>query len=184
MTISIESLDLPYHSYQLYDVTFIDDTIETLVTDTPCIMKTWISHIQRLHCCGLNNLIVGLDVEWRPTRNRSNTTNPAANLQLCVGRNCLIFQLIFAPYIPQSPSPFLSDDDYTLWGLGFTKMKLHGAGLVKLARKVLWKEFEKPKRVTLSNCYDDWLSDDQIQYACVDAFISYKIRRRLMAGNW
>ncbi|GFZ12913.1 early nodulin-like protein 2 [Actinidia rufa] len=107
--------------------------------------------------------------------------------------------------LPTFPSPSGTSSPTMitpLWGLGFTKMwavwigsvqshrssvsisrKLHGAGLVNLARKVLWKEFEKSRRVTLSNCYDDWLSDDQIQYACVDAFISYKIRRCLMAGN-
>ncbi|KAH7842933.1 hypothetical protein Vadar_010836 [Vaccinium darrowii] len=210
MTITIRSFDLPYQSYQLYDVTFFDDTIKTLVTTTPCIVDTWISDIQHLHHRRLHNLIVGLDVEWRPNNNNS-TNNPAATLQLCVGRNCLVFQLIFAPEMPKSLVDFLADPDFTFVGvridgdvgklkddyglevrrtvdLGWLaarelgKRQLRNAGLVNLAREVIGKEFAKPRSVTLSN-WDDWLSEDQIQYACVDAFVSFEIGRCLNAAD-
>ncbi|XP_058209630.1 3'-5' exonuclease-like [Rhododendron vialii] len=213
MTISIQSFHLTYHSYQLYDVNFFDDTVKTLVTDTPCIVDTWISDIERLHHHRLNNLIVGLDIEWRPNFNNNyNSTNPAALLQLCVGRNCLIFQLIFAPHMPQSLVNFLADEDYTFVGVGIEKdvdklredhglevrntvdlgwlaarelrnRQLHNAGLVTLAREVLGKQFVKPRNVTLSDWNDDWLSEDQIQYACVDAFVSFEIGRSLDAAS-
>uniref|UniRef100_A0A5B7BMQ8 Putative Werner Syndrome-like exonuclease n=1 Tax=Davidia involucrata TaxID=16924 RepID=A0A5B7BMQ8_DAVIN len=206
MTISIRDFGLPYQSYRLYDVNFFDDTIKTLVTDTPCIVDTWISDMERLHNHRLHKLIVGLDIEWH------HGPNPAATLQLCIGRNCLIFQLIFAPEIPQSLRDFLTDNDYTFVGVGIDKdvQKLYddygldvsntvdlgylaaselgqkwlrSVGLVRLAREVLGKDFEKPKWVTLSDWDDDWLSLDQIQYACVDAFVSFEIGRCLNAGN-
>ncbi|KAI8558574.1 hypothetical protein RHMOL_Rhmol04G0105500 [Rhododendron molle] len=61
--------------------------------------------------------------------------------------------------------------------------QLRNAGLVKLAREVLGKEFVKPRRVTLSDWDDDWLSREQIQYACVDAFVSFEIGRCLDAAD-
>ncbi|KAK2975802.1 hypothetical protein RJ640_022762 [Escallonia rubra] len=210
MAITIRDLGLPYNSYRLYDVTFFDDTIKTLVTDTPCIVDTWISDIQVLHQQKLHRLIVGLDVEWRPNTG-PNINNPLATLQLCVGRNCLIFQLLFAPRIPQSLIDFLADQDYTFVGVGIErdvdKLRserglevakavdlrdlaadeygldhLRCAGLVGLAARVLGKEFVKPKWVTMSDWDDDWLSLDQIQYACVDAYVSFEIGRSLNAG--
>ncbi|KAA8526363.1 hypothetical protein F0562_008434 [Nyssa sinensis] len=186
MTIGIQKFDLPYFSLALYDVTFFGDTIKTLVTATPSIVDTWISDMERLHSARLHKLIVGLDIEWRPG------PNPAATLQLCVGRNCLIFQLIVAPEIPQSLRNFLMDDDYTFVGVGIDKdvQKLQddygldvsntvdlcylaasklgenwlgSAGLARLAGEVLGKNFEKPRWVTLSDWDDAWLSHDQIQ---------------------
>ncbi|KAG5551937.1 hypothetical protein RHGRI_010142 [Rhododendron griersonianum] len=208
MTISIHSFHLPYHSYKLYDVTFFDDTIKTLVTHTPCIVGTWISDIEHLNRRRLRDLVVGLDVEWRPNSN----TNPAATLQLCVGLNCLIFHLIFAPRMPKSLVNFLADEDYTFVGIGIEKdvhklredyglkvrnwvdlrwlaarelrdRQLRNVGLVKLAREVLGKEFVKPRHVTLSDWDDVWLSREQIQYACVDAFVSFEIGRCLDADD-
>lgn len=39
--------------------------------------------------------------------------------------------------------------------------------------------FEKPKRVTMSGWNNLKLIDKQVQYACVDAFVSFEIGRRL-----
>lgn len=210
MTITIKSFELPYHSYALYDVTFFDDTIKTLVTHTPCLVDTWISDIEHLHHHRLHRLTVGLDIEWLPNFYRNQVPNPPATLQLCVGRNCLIFQLLFAPEIPQSLKNFLLDADYTFVGVEINRdveklrdsyglevqntVDLRGLaadwtgkdwirsrGLVNIAKEVLGKDFEKPKNVTVSHWDDDWLSLDQIQYACVDAFVSFEIGKKLKA---
>ncbi|XP_059659819.1 3'-5' exonuclease-like [Cornus florida] len=209
MSISIRSFGLTYYSYELYDVTFFDDTIKTLVTNTTCIVDTWISDIKRLHHHRLHKLVVGLDVEWRPVPRQE---SPVATLQLCVGHNCLIFQILIAPEIPKSLVEFLSNDDFTFVGvkveddaqklffdyglrvsrpvdirsLAVTALNdpgLRNAGLVRLAKDVLGKSFEKPKSVSRSNWDDDWLSEDQIQYACVDAFVSFETGRCLKAAN-
>ncbi|XP_059659821.1 uncharacterized protein LOC132306455 isoform X2 [Cornus florida] len=201
MSISIRSFELNYSSYQIYDVTFFNDTIKTLVTDTACIVDTWISDMKRLH----RRIVVGLDVEWR---NVPGQESAVATLQLCVGRNCLIFQILIAPEIPKSLVEFLSNNYYTFvgvkveddaqklfnkYGLKVSKTVdlrslavrtlndngLRNAGLVRLAKDFLGKSFEKPKSVSRSNWDDDWLSEDQIQYACVDAFVSFEIGRCL-----
>ncbi|KAL9240039.1 hypothetical protein vseg_014302 [Gypsophila vaccaria] len=53
-------------------------------------------------------------------------------------------------------------------------------GLKELARVVMGVEVAKPKSVTMSRWDSGWLSYSQIQYACVDAFLSYEIGAQLL----
>ncbi|KAL3637095.1 hypothetical protein CASFOL_019394 [Castilleja foliolosa] len=59
---------------------------------------------------------------------------------------------------------------------------LKNAGLKTLARTVLGREVEKPNAVTMSGWDNRWLTPDQVQYACVDAFVSFEIGRILNAS--
>ncbi|KAH7556843.1 hypothetical protein ACOSP7_026115 [Xanthoceras sorbifolium] len=212
MSISIFDHDLPYDSHNIYDVTFYDDQILTVVTHTPSVVDTWISDIERIHRRRLHRLVVGFDVEWRPNFNR-NQDNPVALLQLCVGRRCLIFQLIHAPGIPRSLVNFLSHQSYTFVGVGIDKdvekleedynlsventvdlrglaaealemVSLRNAGLKSLAREVLGLEISKPRAITMSRWDHRWLNAAQIQYACLDAFVSFEIGRTLNAASY
>uniref|UniRef100_A0A6N2NEP6 3'-5' exonuclease domain-containing protein n=1 Tax=Salix viminalis TaxID=40686 RepID=A0A6N2NEP6_SALVM len=63
---------------------------------------------------------------------------------------------------------------------GFEKWKK--SGIKGLEREVLGKGVEKPKRITLSRWDNAWLSDAQVQYACLDAFLSWKIGESLLAA--
>ncbi|GMH18657.1 hypothetical protein Nepgr_020498 [Nepenthes gracilis] len=150
-----------------------------------------------------------LDVEWR-SNFRWGYCNPVATLQLCVGRICLIYQLIHTPYIPRSLVESLGNENYMFVGVEISGdvEKLLGdydltvsntvdlaclaadrrglrrnAGLKELAREVLGFEVEKPMQVTRSTWDDVCLSCEQIQYACVDAFVSFEIGRRLGASG-
>ncbi|KAK9290236.1 hypothetical protein L1049_008403 [Liquidambar formosana] len=174
------------------------------------MVDSWISEIETIHRRRLHRLIVGLDVEWRPSFSR--IRNPVATLQLCVGRRCLIFQLLYAPFIPQSLEDFLTDSDYTFVGVGidadvnkllndhdlevsntvdlrglaakaFDRGDFGNAGLKYLTREVLGKEIGKPRNVTLSKWDEAWLSRDQVAYACLDAFLSFEIGRTLNASE-
>ncbi|CAK7339911.1 unnamed protein product [Dovyalis caffra] len=156
-------------------------------------------------------LLVGLDIEWRPNRMR-HIENPVATIQLSTGKDCLIFQPLHCPTgIPQSLYDFLSNKTYTFVGVGigsdveklvedyelsvgnavdlrglvaekFGAVEWKNAGLKRLVKEVLGKEFEKPKRVTLSRWDNEWLTAAQVQYACIDAFLSYKIGESLYAA--
>ncbi|KAJ6316876.1 hypothetical protein OIU78_020042 [Salix suchowensis] len=156
-------------------------------------------------------LIVGLDIEWRPNMGRR-FDNPVATLQLTAGNDCLIFQLLYCPTgIPQSLYAFLSDTTYTFVGVGIENdakklmddhglrvgnavdlrglaaeklgdLKWKNSGIKGLAREVLGKGVEKPKRITLSRWDNGWLSAAQVQYACLDAFLSWKIGESLLAA--
>ncbi|KAI3508291.1 hypothetical protein L1887_23297 [Cichorium endivia] len=211
MTMSIVDHELPVDTHNLYDVTFFEDTISTIVTNTPSYVDTWISDIERIHRSRLNSLVVGLDVEWRPNRSR-NFENPVATLQLCVGRSCLIFQILHSPSIPSSLRNFFSNPSYTFAGVGIDNdlekltedynlvaaktadvralaaekygvRELKNSGLKELTRRVLGKEMSKPKAITMSRWDTQWLSSAQVQYACIDAFLSFEIARVLISGN-
>ncbi|XP_057489516.1 3'-5' exonuclease-like [Actinidia eriantha] len=210
MSLSIEDYELPYDTHNLYDVNFFSDKIHTLVTHTPSYVDGWISEIEAIHRRRLRSLIVGLDVEWRP--NNRHHDNPVATLQLCVGRRCLIFQLIYAPFIPQSLAQFLTNPLYTFVGVGvdsdvekltddyglsvattvdlrslaaaeYGVRELRNAGLKILAMQVLGKEVVKPRWITMSRWDNEYLSASQVQYACVDAFLSFEIGRCLNAAG-
>lgn len=198
-------------THELFRVAFHDDCIETLVTHVPHMVDSWIGDIEHIHRHRLHKLIVGLDIEWRP--NNARYTNPVAILQLCVGRRCLIFQLLYAPEIPTSLIDFLGDTDYTFVGVGIqadsqkllndhnlrvgnvvdlavlaarvlNTRELRNAGIKRLAREVLGREVEKPKHVARSRWDTDWLSDAQVHYACVDAFVSFEVGRSLNASAY
>lgn len=55
-----------------------------------------------------------------------------------------------------------------------------GMGLKELTRILMDVEVNKPKSVTLSRWDSEWLSYAQIQYACVDAFLSFEIGKTLL----
>ncbi|KAL6997685.1 exodeoxyribonuclease I [Sarracenia purpurea var. burkii] len=212
MNASITDYQVPDGTHDLYDVYLFNDRIQTLVTDTPALVESWISDIESFHSRRLHRLIVGLDVEWRPNYGR-HRDNPVATLQLCVGRRCLIFQLIYAPFIPSSLVEFLDNPMYTFVGVGIdsdaVKLEndyglwvgttvelgplaaqeygisaLRSAGLKELARQVLGKEIEKPRDIAMSRWDNERLYPAQVLYACIDAFISFEIGRCLdAAGN-
>ncbi|KAL6525592.1 hypothetical protein OROHE_015899 [Orobanche hederae] len=213
MAIEITNHDLPYDTHNTYDVFFFGDTVLTTVTTDSDTVSSWISDIRFIHRFRLHNLIVGLDVEWRPSY--SSYQNPVATLQICVGRRCLIYQIIHNDgCIPESLADFLSDDDFTFVGVGvdsdleklysgygiggdartvdlrqlaaarYGQNYLKNVGIQELASLVLEKEVDKPRYVTMSRWDDRWLSDDQVKYACVDAFVSFEIGRILNASRF
>lgn len=206
MAMCIVDHQLRSNTHKTYDVHFFGDSIHTTVTYDPDIVSQWISDLEP------DNRIVGLDVEWRPCFNR-NTQNPAATLQLCVGRRCLIFQLIHAPTVPSSLVGFLSNPNYTFVGVGikfdlgkiekdygfgmdakivdlrslaaqvYDRVELKNSGVKGLTKVVLEKEVNKPRRVTMSRWDKQWLKPDQVQYACLDAFVCYEMGRILNASG-
>jgi ribonuclease D len=164
-------------------------------------MYRWVYH----------KLIVGLDVEWRPSY--SPVQNPTALLQLCVGRRCLIFQLLHADYIPDDLEDFLADPGFRFVGVGvqgdanrldndhrlrvantvdlrglaadgMQMRRLRQAGLKGIASAVMGVNIEKPRNVTMGQWDAYELSEEQIQYACIDAFVSFEVGRKLLTGDY
>ncbi|XP_022633688.1 uncharacterized protein LOC106754493 isoform X1 [Vigna radiata var. radiata] len=203
-TISVVDHCLPYKTHNLYDVTFETHIIYTLLTSDPSLVHSWISTNVHSRQTGL---MVGLDIEWRPNTQR-NVQNPVATLQLCFDQHCLVFQILHSPSIPPSLVSFLSDPNVTFFGVGIEDdakkllgdfnlrvlnirdlrslaaeklrdTKLNRAGIKSLGLRVLGLEVEKPKRITRSWWDNPRLTPQQVQYAVVDAFLSYEIGRSL-----
>ncbi|KAK3218049.1 hypothetical protein Dsin_012019 [Dipteronia sinensis] len=172
------------------------------------MVESWISEIKLIHRRRLCRLIVDLDIEHQPDFNYKNE-HPVATLQLCVRQRFLIFQIIHAPDIPQCLEDFLSNNKYSFMSVKvedaeklendyilsvgnaidlrtlaaeqvqMNMMELKQSGLKGLSERVLGKKLEKPKQIQLSNWDDRKLSCDQVQYACLDSFVSFEIARTL-----
>jgi ribonuclease D len=187
------------------EVTFGDNVIAATVTSSGDDVEAWLAEVR----AAPSNL-VGLDVEWRPCRRADE--NPVATLQLCVGRRCLIFQLLHADRVPRALVQFLGDrgvrfvgvgvgadaerlsDDHELVvanavdlrGLaaeGMGRPELRQAGLRAIVAAVMGVNLVKPQRVTMSRWDASCLSYEQIRYACIDAFVSFEVGRRLLVGE-
>ncbi|KAB1222805.1 Werner Syndrome-like exonuclease [Morella rubra] len=194
---------LPCTTHSYYDLSSDSYQIRIHLTHSPAVVHYWRNDIYRIRRSRLNCLIVGLDIEWRPTYIRV-VKRPVATLQLCVGHRCLIFQIIHAPYIPGSLFRFIGNGKFTFTGVGIKDdakkllddhglevanvidlrvlaekklgtRELRNAGLKKLAFAVLVKEIEKLKRVTMSRWDNPWPTPAQVQYACVNAFCLWRL---------
>lgn len=62
----------------------------------------------------------------------------------------------------------------------FGDRALRGSGLKTLSLRVLGLELEKPQRISRSRWDNLWLNAQQVQYACLDAFVSYEVGRCLI----
>ncbi|MCL7035896.1 hypothetical protein MKW94_009871 [Papaver nudicaule] len=161
----------------------------------------------------IKHFVVGFDVKWRPNFG-DDDDHPIATLTLCVFRKCLIFQIMRAEKIPRSLQEFLQDENLRFVGVGIEKAalklereyntrvgktvdlgdsaadnygnkELKTLGLMGLAKVVLMmKEIEIPENVTSSNWDQKFLTREQIQCACVDAYVAFQIGEDLHPGVW
>lgn len=188
-----------------YSVILAGKTIETTLTDKAAIADEWVREILSIHAG--KPMVVGLDIEWRPHPIRS-MSNKSATLQLCIDDKCLILQLFYMDEIPESLKSFLADSNFTFVGIevgdDIAKLKneygldcsrsadirdlamqrwpgrFRRPGLKDLAWEVTNLPMKKPKHVSRSNWEARVLSENQIEYACIDAYASYKIGHKLI----
>ncbi|RLN24675.1 hypothetical protein C2845_PM07G17660 [Panicum miliaceum] len=168
------------------------DAITTTVTSSCASVERWLNEVLSVHRRRLHNLVVGLDVEWRPLFGPGYSRT--ALLQLCVGRRCLIFQLLHADYIPDALADFLGDSDFRFVGVGvgedavrlsndldldvantvdlaelaaeeMGRPDLRDKGLKAIASAVMDVDIEKPHEVRVGPWDNYYLSDQQIKYA-------------------
>ncbi|GAU50820.1 hypothetical protein TSUD_177590 [Trifolium subterraneum] len=116
MSVTTIDYGLPCKTHNKYDVFFHSNIIHTMVTNTPSMVDKWLSSINPYRNNN-NGLLVGLDVECLLT-NRHGVPNPAAVLQLCIGGECLVFQILHASYVPESLFAFLGNKNHKFVGVG------------------------------------------------------------------
>ncbi|KAM3320561.1 hypothetical protein P3S67_007762 [Capsicum chacoense] len=193
---------------EIYKVTFYGDQIGVTVTKDATVVNEWILQTMHIHGGGL----VGLDIEWLPCFNPEEN-HPVALLQLCVGRRCLLFQLLHKDAIPVFLVNFLGDPNFKFVGVGVkgdaekllrdhrlfivNTLDLNGLalsvygeevygkmGLKRMAKEVLGKVMEKPLNITLSKWDAEDLEYEQVEYAAIDAFMSFEIGKKLFNIMW
>ncbi|KAJ9545780.1 hypothetical protein OSB04_025487 [Centaurea solstitialis] len=198
---------LPDDTHSLYDVRsqYNPTPISTIVTNTPSYVDSWISETEQTERHRLHRLIVGLDVKWR--RNSSSSSDhhhPVATLQLCVDHRCLVFQILHSPAIPESLKDFLRNPSYTFCGVGVERqaerlnkdydlvvgnageiralVENRKAQLKELTLLVLGDELKRKKGVRVGGWDNQRLTLKQVEYACIDAFLSFEMGKSLICG--
>ncbi|KAI3980758.1 hypothetical protein MKX01_025323 [Papaver californicum] len=198
--VSIELVDKFKDTHHTYTVTYYKDKILTTVTRTRCTVDHWISEVYRHYNGKLNNLDIGLDIDWCRLRRDRGPGNKVDVLQLCLSRRCLIFQLSCCDDIPNSVIEVLGNKKFIFLlidhglkvgrseDLGsladckfansfgdYKRNELYKAGMKTLAKVVLNQDLPKSRSITLKNWDRGLLSDNQIEYACLDSLVSYKL---------
>ncbi|XP_057787674.1 uncharacterized protein LOC131004931 [Salvia miltiorrhiza] len=192
-----------------YTVHCGDYLIRTTITATLSVVRKWIYTIRYRHRFRLRGgrLVVGLGVQWVPGE------SAAATLQLCVGNDCLIFQLHHADNCPEILRRFLVDPDVIFVGfsnhsdaamlmrsphglevgrLVDVRRVAHdlrccraGASMGELAEEILGMHgMEKDYGVGRSDWDDEELTMDQVNYACHDVFLACLMANELKVWNW
>ncbi|KAF3438673.1 hypothetical protein FNV43_RR21437 [Rhamnella rubrinervis] len=174
--------------------TFNGKTIKTTVTYKASITDQWVTQIiLARHEARLT--VVGLGIKWKPHQNSYRMNNKSTTLQLCTDNKCLIVQLFYIDYIPQSLKDILMNPNFTFdgtgvgddiqklkseYGLPCSKSANNGEmaksrwpgrfsrlGLKDLAFQILGliMTMKKPLHLTKSNWEARGLSDDQVEHA-------------------
>ncbi|XP_006356752.1 Werner Syndrome-like exonuclease [Solanum tuberosum] len=71
---------------------------------------------------------------------------------------------------------------YEAFGLGYQIRT--NAGLKELCSVILLKEMVKPAHITRSKWDYRFLNEEQVEYACFDAFVCFEIEKRLNASGY
>ncbi|KAL8042540.1 hypothetical protein ABFX02_09G058800 [Erythranthe guttata] len=161
MEMQIKELEVAFGSHKSYSVFVDNNEIDTLVTHDHAMVRKWVNSTENSNRCRLNCLIVGLDTEWRK--------NPV--------NNC------YRSTIPLELRQFLENPNYKFVGVGvdnYVKMLFndHGLRVMNTGDIPSWAE---PKTIAMSEWDKLELEQDQVAYACLDAYFSFEIGRQLSA---
>ncbi|KAI3976417.1 hypothetical protein MKX01_008275 [Papaver californicum] len=162
------------------------------------VVDQWIAEVYTNFHNKLKNLVVGLEWSRRSRDNNISARNKVAVLQLCLSKHCLIFQISCCDCIPESLASNekfifvgarIDGDAHKLWfDHGLTVGRTEEVGSLadyKLTKTIgeyreradfIKLELPKQRDIQLSNWgVTGFLSEKQIEYACLDAFVSFKL---------
>ncbi|CAO2822362.1 unnamed protein product [Amaranthus hypochondriacus] len=183
--------------------------IQTTVTSDPVELTYWLNDISGASA-SIIGLDIEWRPNLSTNAGNPVATLQLCSTNIFSTTTCLIFQFLYCPVpLPSNLFGFLDNERYTFVGVGIRSdaemlLECHGLrvrnvvdiadlfadkirgtrtgmGLKELAQVVLNVNVAKPREVTMSKWDAEWLSYQQIQYACIDAFLSYEIGKILIA---
>uniref|UniRef100_A0A0D9WUS6 3'-5' exonuclease domain-containing protein n=1 Tax=Leersia perrieri TaxID=77586 RepID=A0A0D9WUS6_9ORYZ len=182
----------------------------TTVTSHASVPRRWVFTTRWRHAGRLRSgnvgLAVGMGVQWIPPfRLAAAADPPPSTLQLCAGHRCLVFHLAHAAAVPAVLRRFLADKRAVFaaydvlsdcrklrehHGMQVARpvelRRLTGMGNSSLARMAEehlgWGNLSKPRKVATSVWHAARLTKAQVQYACLDAYISFRLAVHLDAA--
>ncbi|KAL5791975.1 hypothetical protein ACOSP7_000569 [Xanthoceras sorbifolium] len=189
-------------------VSYCGKIIETTVTANASAAENWVHNIRSMNKFKAQSLVVGLNCKssFHPIRSLS---GKIVTLQLCINTKCLILLLTHMVNIPELVKNFFNDPNVVFVGikveetllklkdehrLRFSKqidirtlvklhfpLSFHGKpGLKALACQLVKLPMWKPKQDCWISLESRVLGMEQIKFACVDAYVSYRIGQKLL----
>ncbi|KAJ1282827.1 hypothetical protein BS78_03G081500 [Paspalum vaginatum] len=175
----------------------------TTVTARPAVARRWLHTAVWLQGRRLRSgadLTVGLGVQWRPPYCKlpSGAVPRPATLQLCAGKHCLVFQIARAGAVPNILRRLLADARvlFAAYRAAYDRQLLRAhhrldvasmvelrgaagmgdASMEEMAAKLLGIRGARKWRSVGTGDWDaERLSPDQVRYACVDAYLSFRL---------
>ncbi|KAI3875828.1 hypothetical protein MKX03_023751 [Papaver bracteatum] len=180
---SIQVVDKNRETHHIFKVRYYDDTIFTTVTHTASVVDQWIRNVYTDFAdkLKLDDLVVGLDIEWA-------RHNKVDVLQLCFAHSCLIYQIIFVRAGIDEATNKLSIDyglsiarnqdlgslvDSMLGTLGLYQLDLNSLVNIVLGKHIHLQP--KFRRITFRRWDMNTLKNEQVEYACLDDYASFKL---------
>uniref|UniRef100_A0A0D9V018 3'-5' exonuclease domain-containing protein n=1 Tax=Leersia perrieri TaxID=77586 RepID=A0A0D9V018_9ORYZ len=193
-----------------HTVCFGAATIDTTVTSDVAAADDWVRAVRA--AASPAGLLVGLDCEWKPNYVSWRTNKVAVLQLCAGDRCLVLQLFHAARVPPlvgallADPSVRLVgvgvNEDAAKLGLDYgvacaatveleeicnRRLGLVAGGRRRLglkgyARELLGMAMEKPRHVSMSNWEKRELDVEQIEYACIDAYVSYKLGERVLLG--
>jgi len=188
-------------------------TIETIVTNQASVVEQWISsrYAEKEKVVGLDTEWMQIEKASEKKKKTKKTMMKVAILQLCIEDKCLIIQLWCMNKIPSSLQNFMMDSRFEFVGVGVMNDismlknnyglecnkgtdlfllakkrwpdRISSGSLKYLAKELVDLDMEKSKAV----CKSDWkvkkLTEEQVKYACIDVYASFKIGKMVLSSE-
>ncbi|GFS30829.1 hypothetical protein Acr_00g0014410 [Actinidia rufa] len=183
MSLSIEDYELPYDTHNLYDVNFFSDKIHTLVTHTPSGAPTTATTTTPSPPSSSASAAAASSSSSSTPLSFRNQSSPSSSPTLYTFVGVGVDSDVEKLTDDYGISVATTVDLRSLAAAEYGVRELRNAGLKDLAMQVLGKEVVKPRWITMSRWDNEYLSASQVQYACVDAFLSFEIGRCLNAAG-
>lgn len=211
MNQSIVAHEVQDNRYKRYYVYFYGESILTTITCDPEMVTDWNTEVES---DVIFRDVVGLDIEWRPNGHpqkpvatlqlrvgRSCLIFQLLHCRRSIPQSLVTFldtYTFVGVGIEGDVEKLERDHDLRvsysvdLRELAATAYEAFGmvyqirtnAGLKELCSVVLGKEIVKPSHITRSRWDNQFLNEEQVQYACLDAFVSFEIEKRLNASGY
>ncbi|KAI3854375.1 hypothetical protein MKW92_004300 [Papaver armeniacum] len=206
---SIQVVDKKTETHHTFKVRYYNDTIRTTVTHTASVVDRWIENVYTdfADILKLDELVVGLDIEW--ARNNKVDVLQLCLAHRClifqffgrdkdqVPKSLVNFlnddRIIFVRAGIAEAAHKLSIDyglsiattedlgrsaDYKLGTQGLYQVDLNSLVNIVLGQHLHLQP--KFTRITFSRWDRDTLKNDQVEYACLDAYASFKLGLHLL----
>ncbi|CAI9261317.1 unnamed protein product [Lactuca saligna] len=213
MMISIVNPESPDGSDKQYEIKYLEYTLSTVVTIKPSSVDKWISDIEGTYHDRLDSLVVGLDIEWlhndsKKVEHRAATLQLCVESSCLIFQiiHATEIPMSLKNFLNNPQYTFVGVGieydveklfrDYELVVGRKSELKtlaveetgvktVLNKGLTELAAMVLEKDKEtmKLESATMSPWDEKQLTLEQVQYASVDAFLSFVTGKILLFGK-